>query len=66
MDNTGTTIKINDAAKEGQRNLNFDIGKNIVAGRKYALLMNFSRTSVTIAIVESGEWTDQDIDIEFE
>ena len=66
VDNTGKTIIINDAAKVGQRNLNFDIGKNIVAGRKYALLMNFSRTSVTIAIVESGEWTDQDIDIEFE
>ena len=63
----GNTITIDDVAEQpGTRTLNFDLGKSIVAGRKYALLMNFSRTSVTIAIVESGEWTDQDVEIEFE
>ena len=66
VDANGRPLTINDAAEAGNRELSFDVDKNIVAGRKYALLMNFSRTSVTIAIVESGEWTDQDIDIEFE
>lgn len=66
VDANGNTLNIADAASPGTREMDFDLAKSIVAGRKYALLMNFSRTSVTIAIVESGEWTDQDIDIEFE
>lgn len=66
VDANGSVLIIDNAVQAGTRALAFDLGKNIVAGRKYALLMNFSRTSVTIAIVESGEWTDQDIDIEFE
>ena len=67
VDANGNKITIADVAEQpGIRTLPFDLGKSIVAGRKYALLMNFSRTSVTIAIVESGEWTDKDIDIEFE
>lgn len=66
VDENGADLNIANAAQAGTRSLDFDLGKSIVAGRKYALQMNFSRTSVTIAIVESGEWTDQDIDIEFE
>ena len=46
--------------------ISFTTGKEMVAGRKYAFQMNFSRTMVTIGIVEQGEWTDKDIDIEFE
>ena len=46
--------------------VNFTTGKEMVAGRKYAFQMNFSRTMVTIGIVEQGEWTDKNIDIEFE
>lgn len=46
--------------------INFTTGKEMVAGRKYAFQMNFSRTMVTIGIVEQGEWTDKNIDIEFE
>lgn len=46
--------------------INFTTGKAMVSGRKYAFQMNFSRTMVTIGIVEQGEWTDKNIDIEFE
>lgn len=46
--------------------ISFTTGKEMVAGRKYAFQMNFSRTMVTIGIVEQGEWTDKDIEIEFE
>ena len=45
---------------------NFDVGKSLLAGRKYYFLINFSTTSVSIAIVDSGEWTDKNIEIEFE
>ena len=44
----------------------FDLGKSLLAGRKYYFLINFSTTSVSIAIVDSGEWTDKNIEIEFE
>lgn len=46
--------------------ISFTTGKEMVAGRKYAFQMNFSRTMVTIGIVEQGEWTDKDIEIDFE
>ena len=62
----GNKLPINNAASTGKRTMAFDTGKSMVAGRKYALQMNFSRTSVTIAIVDSGEWVDQFVDIEFE
>lgn len=44
----------------------FDTGKSMLAGRKFYLLINFSKTSVSIAIVDSGEWSDNNIEIEFE
>lgn len=44
----------------------FDTGKSMLAGRKFYLLINFSQTSVSIAIVDSGEWSDENIEIEFE
>lgn len=44
----------------------FTTGKNMVAGRKYYFQMTFSRTTITIAVIESGEWTDKDVDIEFD
>ena len=44
----------------------FDTGKSMLAGRKFYLLINFSKTSVSIAIVDSGEWSDENIEIEFE
>lgn len=44
----------------------FNVGRDMKAGRKYYLQMTFSADAITIAIIESGEWTDKDVDIEFE
>lgn len=44
----------------------FNVGRDMKAGRKYYLQMTFSAGAITIAIIESGEWTDKDVDIEFE
>ena len=51
---------------EDNVNLSFETGKSMLAGRRYYLLLNFSKTSVSIAIVDSGEWTDEKVEIEFE
>ena len=44
----------------------FNVGRDMKAGRKYYLQMTFSAGAITIAIIESGEWTDKDVDIKFE
>ncbi len=44
----------------------FNVGRDMKAGRKYYLQMTFSAGAITIAIIESGEWTDKDVEIEFE
>lgn len=44
----------------------FNVGRDMKVGRKYYLQMTFSAGAITIAIIESGEWTDKDVDIEFE
>ena len=65
-DGTSLTIKVgNENISTVTQTLPFTTGKNMVAGRKYNFQMTFSRTIITIAVIESGEWTDKDVDIEF-
>lgn len=62
------TVKINnkDVASVNNQTISFDTGKNMVAGRKYIFQMTFSRSTITIAVVESDEWTDHNVNIDFE
>lgn len=65
-DGTPLTIQVgNENISTVTQTLPFTTGKNMVAGRKYNFRMTFSRTIITIAVIESGEWTDKDVDIEF-
>lgn len=47
-------------------NCKFDSSKNFEAGKKYTLVLNFSDEAISIAIIESGEWTDKGQSIIFE
>ena len=40
--------------------------REFLPGRKYTAVMNFSGDAMTVAIIESGEWTDKVEQIEFE
>ena len=59
----GLTIEGNPG---GSQSIEFDTKKDLKAGRKYYLQMTFSRSAITIAIIESGAWEDKDVEIEFE
>lgn len=47
-------------------NCKFDSSKNFEAGKKYTLVINFSDEAISIAIIESGDWMDQNQSIIFE
>lgn len=47
-------------------NCQFSSSKDFEAGKKYTLIINFSDEAISIAIIESGDWTDKDQDIIFE
>ena len=73
VDNEGNVLKVIDGKSVGDKdgiilveNMAFTTGKNMVAGRRYCFQMTFSRSTITIAVVESGEWTDKNVNIEFE
>ena len=44
----------------------FESDKNFEAGKKYTFVITFANGSISIAIIESGEWTDMNQDIIFE
>lgn len=65
VDSNGNTLTIEDKTG-GSQSIDFDTKKDLKAGRKYYLQMTFSRSAITIAIIESGAWEDKDVEIEFE
>ena len=44
----------------------FESDKNFEPGKKYTFVITFANGSISIAIIESGEWTDVNQDIIFE
>lgn len=44
----------------------FESDKNFEPGKKYSFVITFANGSISIAIIESGEWTDVNQDIIFE
>ena len=68
-----TFTDINGTTKSGQashanydENLKFDSDKDFEAGRKYSIIVNFANGMISVAIIESGDWTDQNIVHTFE
>ena len=48
------------------KEISFRFPKDLKSGRRYYILLNFSRSAVTIAFVESDEWKDKEVEYEFE
>lgn len=48
------------------QSLTFDSDKDFEAGRKYSLIINFANGKISVAIIESGDWTDKNITHTFE
>lgn len=60
-------VKTGEQGKAGyDKSLEFDSDKDFAAGRKYSLIVNFANGMISVAIVESGDWTDKDIIHSFE
>lgn len=55
----GNTTKTNEP-------LEFQINKDLKSGRRYFIQLTFTTDAVTIAVIESEEWSDQNIYHEFE
>lgn len=51
---------------DAEKSKTFDLGTDLKEGRKYFLQLTFSKNAITIAIIESANWIDKDVDIEFE
>lgn len=49
-----------------QKTKEFDLETDLKEGRKYFLQLTFSKNAITIAIIESANWIDKNVDIEFE
>lgn len=60
---------INDGTETGTvgaKDYDFTISRDLVAGYRYYIQLNFAAGDVTIAILESDMWTDKDINYDFE
>ena len=59
----------NDGTKTGSvgaKSYPFSINRDLVSGYRYYIQLNFAAGDVTIAILESDMWTDEDINFDFE
>lgn len=46
--------------------VDFSSDKDLDPGKRYTFLVTFSDSAIRIVIIESGDWEDNDVDIEFE
>lgn len=57
----------NQITHEGNnRTIDFNIGRDVLAGRRYTLQLTFTLNATTIEIVRSGDWIDYKSIIEFD
>lgn len=67
VDSNGNSITLNDAeVKPGAHTHDIDFEGDLAAKRKHIVQLTFTRDAVTVQIVPPSEWTDNDIDIEFD
>lgn len=61
------TLKTGKAGASGyDKSLEFDSDKDFEPGRKYLLIVNFANGMISVAIVESGDWEEENIIHTFE
>lgn len=67
VDSNGNNMTIADAdIKTGAHTYDFEIPTGLVAGRKHLVQLTFTRDAVTVQIVPPNEWTDNNVEIEFD
>lgn len=67
VNSNGENMEINDAkVNVGTHTYNFKIPAGLVAGRRHLMQLTFTRDAVTIQIVPPSEWTDNNVEIEFD
>ena len=59
------SYSIGDTTKPNE-SLDFQINKDLKSGRRYYIQLTFTTSGITIAVVESVEWSDENIYHEFE
>lgn len=68
----GGLIQTGDSSKNGvngykyDTNLQFTSDKDFIAGKKYSVIINFTNGNISVAIIESGDWEDQNVTHTFE
>lgn len=67
VDGNGDAITLTDAeVKTGPHSHDIVFDGGLVAGRKHVIQLAFTRDAVTVQIIPPSEWTENDVDIEFE
>lgn len=67
VDGNGDAINLTDAEVEtGPHSHGIVFDGDLVAGRKHVIQLAFTRDAVTVQIIPPSEWTENDVDIEFE
>lgn len=67
VDGNGDAITLTDAeVKTGPHSHDIVFDGDLVAGRKHVIQLAFTRDAVTVQIIPPSEWTENDVDIEFE
>lgn len=67
VDGNGDAITLTDAeVKTGPHSYDIVFDGDLVAGRKHVIQLAFTRDAVTVQIIPPSEWTENDVDIEFE
>ncbi|MBO5951893.1 MAG: hypothetical protein J6Q08_04155 [Bacteroidaceae bacterium] len=70
--NKTSELKTNDESGYHQdgdyisRNIEFNISRDLLPGRRYTLLLTFTRNATTIDILKDGDWDDRRSEITFE
>lgn len=66
-DNLNNNKELKNAkVQPGAHTHTFNIGRDVLAGRKHIIQLTFTRDAVTVQSIPPGEWEDKIIDTEFE
>ncbi|MBQ8272956.1 MAG: fimbrillin family protein [Bacteroidaceae bacterium] len=67
VDGNGDAITLTDpGVKTGPHSYDIVFDGDLVAGRKHVIQLVFTRDAVSVQIIPPSEWTDNNVDIEFE
>lgn len=60
------TLTYKDSGGVERTTKEFEVPRTFESGKKYSIILSITSSAVSVAIIESGEWVDQDQDIFFE